>query len=110
MSEDVIVPGATASERLLDDYVRTVRDLVDGGKPVEQLVPDIEVANRRLMTPEFRMPDPFRVVREDKPYTRNLVYRDPDDRFSVLAVCWGAFQETRIHDHLSWCVVGVLEA
>ena len=30
-------------------------------------------------------------------YTRNLVYKD--ERFEMLAICWQAGQESRIHDH-----------
>jgi len=38
------------------------------------------------------------------------VYRDPQDRFSVLAMVWGSGQGTPIHDHGGmWCVEGVYE-
>ncbi len=39
----------------------------------------------------------------------NLVYVDPDGLFSVVAFVWQAGQQTCIHDHVCWCVVGVLE-
>jgi predicted metal-dependent enzyme (double-stranded beta helix superfamily) len=27
----------------------------------------------------------------------------------VIAIIWGPYQETAIHDHFNWCVVGVLD-
>ena len=32
----------------------------------------------------------------------------PDGAFSVLGLVWRPGQTTRIHDHITWCVVGVL--
>jgi predicted metal-dependent enzyme (double-stranded beta helix superfamily) len=39
-------------------------------------------------------------------YTRNLLYADPAKRYVVLALVWGAGQQTPIHDHECWGVVG----
>jgi predicted metal-dependent enzyme (double-stranded beta helix superfamily) len=42
-------------------------------------------------------------------YARHLVYRDPDDRYCVVAMVWGPGQGTAIHDHdNTWCVEGCL--
>jgi predicted metal-dependent enzyme (double-stranded beta helix superfamily) len=42
-------------------------------------------------------------------YARRLVHRDPDGRFSIVAMAWGPGQGTAVHDHDgSWCVEGVL--
>ena len=40
-------------------------------------------------------------------YVRNLLYRDPAKRFSVLGLVWAPGQGTPIHDHASWGIVGV---
>ena len=43
-------------------------------------------------------------------YARHLLYRDPEDRFSVVAMVWGPGQSTAIHDHDgAWCVEGVFQ-
>jgi predicted metal-dependent enzyme (double-stranded beta helix superfamily) len=34
---------------------------------------------------------------------------EPDGSFSVIAVVWRPGQLTRIHDHVTWCVVGVIQ-
>lgn len=39
----------------------------------------------------------------------HLLHAEPDGGFSVLAVIWRPGQDTRIHDHITWCVVGVLQ-
>ncbi|MFD0520068.1 cysteine dioxygenase family protein [Paractinoplanes durhamensis] len=36
------------------------------------------------------------------------MHAEPDGSFSVLGLVWRPGQGTRIHDHLTWCVVGVL--
>jgi 3-mercaptopropionate dioxygenase len=40
-------------------------------------------------------------------YCQHVLYVDPDDHFSVVALVWLPGQATPIHDHISWCVVGV---
>ncbi|WP_269531884.1 cysteine dioxygenase family protein [Chitinimonas sp. BJYL2] len=42
-------------------------------------------------------------------YTRNLIYRAPDDSLSLYAIVWLPGQWTPVHDHGSWGVVGVVE-
>ncbi len=55
-----------------------------------------------LLTPEQRLGSP------DGP-TGHLLHTEPDGSFSVTAVIWRPGQVTRIHDHITWCVVGVLQ-
>lgn len=40
-------------------------------------------------------------------YCQHILYVDPDDQFSIVALVWLPGQATPIHDHISWCVVGV---
>ena len=42
-------------------------------------------------------------------YTRNLVYKAPDESLSLYALVWLPGQWTPVHDHGSWGVVGVVE-
>lgn len=41
-------------------------------------------------------------------YQQYLLYCDPRDRFSVVSFVWGPGQETPIHDHTVWGLVGML--
>jgi predicted metal-dependent enzyme (double-stranded beta helix superfamily) len=42
-------------------------------------------------------------------YARHLVYADPDDRFSILAIVWDRGQASPVHGHHCWCAVGVYQ-
>jgi 3-mercaptopropionate dioxygenase len=40
-------------------------------------------------------------------YRQHVLHVDPDGAFSVVALVWLPGQKTPIHDHVTWCVVGV---
>ena len=42
-------------------------------------------------------------------FRQHILHVAPDGAFSVVAVVWQPGQTTPIHDHVSWCVVGVYE-
>jgi predicted metal-dependent enzyme (double-stranded beta helix superfamily) len=42
-------------------------------------------------------------------YSRHLIYADPADRFSVLAIAWDRGQMSPVHGHHCWCAVGVYQ-
>ena len=48
-----------------------------------------------------REPDPDR-------YRQHILHVDPAERFSVVALVWLPGQATPIHDHIAWCVAGIL--
>ena len=41
-------------------------------------------------------------------YQTHLLHAEPDGSFSIAAMVWRPGQLTPIHDHVSWCVTGVL--
>ena len=53
-----------------------------------------------LLLPEHRMGDP-------KHYRQHVLHVEDDGSFSVVSLVWLEGQHTPIHDHVSWCVVGV---
>jgi predicted metal-dependent enzyme (double-stranded beta helix superfamily) len=57
--------------------------------------PDVLTAEQRLGTSEG--------------YRSHTLHVEPDGSFSVIALVWRPGQITRIHDHLTWCVFGVIE-
>jgi 3-mercaptopropionate dioxygenase len=57
------------------------------------------LADPRLLDAEHREPDPNH-------YRQHILHVEPDGSFSVVALVWLPGQETCIHDHVSWCVVG----
>ena len=42
-------------------------------------------------------------------YRSHTLHVEPDGSFSVIALVWRPGQITRIHDHLTWCVFGVIQ-
>ncbi|MGW1504000.1 hypothetical protein ACWCQW_36695 [Streptomyces mirabilis] len=42
-------------------------------------------------------------------YRQHILYADPDGSFSIVALVWLPGQQTPIHDHMAWCVVGVYQ-
>src|SRR5215831_10646451 len=42
-------------------------------------------------------------------YQSHTLHVESDGSFSIIAVVWRPGQLTRIHDHVTWCVVGVIQ-
>jgi len=42
-------------------------------------------------------------------YRSHTLYVEPDGSFSIIALVWRPGQITRIHDHVTWCVFGVIQ-
>ena len=42
-------------------------------------------------------------------YCAHTLYVEPDGSFSIVALVWRPGQITRIHDHVTWCVFGVIQ-
>lgn len=42
-------------------------------------------------------------------YRQHVLHVSPDGSFSVVTLVWLPGQKTPIHDHVTWCVVGVYE-
>ena len=47
------------------------------------------------------------MVPDEECYRQHILHVEPDGSFSVVSLVWLPGQETCIHDHVSWCVVGV---
>lgn len=57
--------------------------------------PDVLTADQRLGSPDDYVAHPLHV--------------EPDGSFSIVALVWRPGQVTRIHDHVTWCVFGVIQ-
>lgn len=40
-------------------------------------------------------------------YRQHILHVEPDGSFSIVALVWLPGQSTPVHDHVSWCTVGV---
>ncbi|HZH24893.1 MAG TPA: cysteine dioxygenase family protein [Solirubrobacteraceae bacterium] len=56
--------------------------------------PDVLTAEQRLGSPDG--------------YRSHTLHVEPGGSFSVVALVWRPGQFTRVHDHVTWCVFGVI--
>jgi len=92
----------------LADLVAAVRPVVDAQAPwaeTAQLV--AEQLRRHLPTPDVLTPEQ-RLGSPDS-YVGHTLHVEPDGAFSIIGLVWRPGQVTRIHDHLTWCVFGVIQ-
>ncbi|MEW9527062.1 cysteine dioxygenase [Microbispora sp. NPDC049125] len=98
---DELATGIRAALSRRDDWRRTAQRVAS-------------VLRRHLPSPEVLTGIPPGVhsgahpgVQED-PRGR-LLHVEPDGAFSIQAIVWPAGRITRIHDHVTWCVFGVIQ-
>ena len=83
--------------RRLDEAVVT-RDDESRCLNVKNVLIDAVSGGRMTLPAAFLEPMPDR-------YARRLLHRDPQGRYTVIAMVWGKGQSTPLHDHAGiWCV------
>ena len=99
-------PGGTG--RCPDDLLAALRRAVRQRGDWDQTSRRVARALRRhlpgpgILTAAEREGDPAE-------YQSHLMHAEPDGSFSVVALVWRPGQITPIHDHVTWCVIGVLQ-
>ena len=89
-------------------FTTTLEPLVAAGRSDQDIATEAARALRVLLrdkdflTDEQRRPDPDR-------YAQHIVYVHPKRAYSIVSLVWLPGQRTPIHDHVCWCVTGVLE-
>lgn len=66
-----------------------------------------EELRRHLPTPDVLTAEQ-RLGSADR-YQSHTLHVEPDGSFSIIALVWRPGQLTRIHDHVTWCVFGVIQ-
>jgi predicted metal-dependent enzyme (double-stranded beta helix superfamily) len=100
--------SAQAIPPLLSDLVAEVRAAVSMGGDWEQTSQFVASVLRHhlpspdVLTADQRLGDPDR-------YCTRLLYTEPNGNFSIVALVLRPGQETPIHDHVTWCVFGVIQ-
>jgi len=103
------VDGMAVAGTCPDRLVRAIRTEVRRGLDWQQTADCVARALRaHLPEPAAILPAPLR--RGDPAgYQSYLLYAEPDGTFSISAMVWMPGQQTMIHDHVAWCVTGVLQ-
>jgi 3-mercaptopropionate dioxygenase len=103
--------GMTATQTRpteLDQLVTAVRGAVDApGDWTETAQLVAEELRRHLPTPDLLTAEQ-RAGSPDS-YVGHTLHTEPDGSFSIVALVWRPGQLTRIHDHVTWCVFGVIQ-
>ncbi len=98
----------TGADRCLGDLISGVRAVTHRRADwahTADLVADqlrLHLPTPEVLTAEQRYGDPLK-------YSCHLLHAEPDGAFSVAALVWRPGQATPIHDHVTWCVFGVIQ-
>jgi len=80
------------------DEAMTPRDDAGRCRAVKQVLEETFAAGTNFLDAPYLVPNPER-------YARRLLHRDPDNRYTVIAMVWNIGQGTPLHDHAGiWCV------
>ncbi|MGF6934766.1 putative metal-dependent enzyme (double-stranded beta helix superfamily) [Paraburkholderia sp. UCT70] len=88
-------------------FVGDIAALVDSGVNETALLEQGAHALRELIRVDDWLPDAY-VQPSVERYRQFLLYADARQRFSVVSFVWGPGQQTPIHDHTVWGLIGVL--
>ena len=94
MSLEPLVTATRTAVSSDADWARTAELVADG---LRRHLPSPDV-----LTDEQRIGDPAG-------YRSHLLHAEPDGSFSIVALTWRPGQVTPIHDHVTWCVFGVIQ-
>ena len=90
-------------------------ELVDAIRGVADRHPDWQTTSRLVAAElEQHLPTPEILTAEQRRgdpagYQTHVLHIEPDGSFSVLALVWRPGQVTPVHDHVTWCVFGVIQ-
>ena len=91
---ETLVQAIRGAVRVGDDWADTA-ERVAGQLRSHLPTPD-------MLTAEQRCGDPAG-------YRSHVLHAERDGSFSIVALTWLPGQETPIHDHVTWCVFGVIQ-
>jgi len=93
----------------------TLAPLVDGVRAAAETHADWS-KTAELVAAELRrhLPTPAVLTAEQRlgspdGYRSHTLHVEPDGSFSIIGLVWRPGQITRIHDHMTWCVFGVIQ-
>jgi predicted metal-dependent enzyme (double-stranded beta helix superfamily) len=95
------------SHEKLRGFISEIAQLVDQNFPETRLLEQGAIALSKLIAEDDWLPDAYAQPSPDR-YQQFLLYADARQRFSVVSFVWGPGQQTPVHDHTVWGLVGVL--
>jgi len=97
VAPSTVNPRVREPSRRLDEAM-IPRDDAGRCRGVKKVLEETFAAGTEFLDARFLAPNPER-------YARRLVHRDPEGRYTVIAMVWNTGQGTPLHDHAGiWCV------
>jgi 3-mercaptopropionate dioxygenase len=101
----VMTPAGTRCPAALIEGIRSAtRQHADWQRTAELVAHALKenMPGQQILTEEERAGDPDE-------YRCHILHVEPDGSFSVTAMVWQPGQVTPVHDHVTWCVFGVVQ-
>jgi predicted metal-dependent enzyme (double-stranded beta helix superfamily) len=95
-----VTPQHSKVDELIRRLDQAMKDPDDGVRcrNVKQVLMDVVSSGEEFLDASYLRPTP-------DCYARRLIHRDPQNRYTVLAMVWDRGQGTPLHDHAgTWCV------
>jgi 3-mercaptopropionate dioxygenase len=94
--------------RQLDTLAAAVRAVVGKHAGWRETAPLVaSELERELPSPSILRPE--QRAGDAEHYRSHVLHAEPDGSFSIVALVWRPGQVTPIHDHVTWCVFGVIQ-
>lgn len=91
----------------LRTFVMDLAELLDSHDDEAMILTGAIPLLKELVARDDWLPEAFAVPAPDR-YSQYLLHCDSRERFSVVSFVWGPGQSTRIHDHRTWGLIGML--
>lgn len=93
---------------LMAVFIDRLNALADAEASQAEMLREVPLAMKSLLMDRTWLP-PDLAAPHPEHYQQYLLYCDPIGRFSIVSFVWGPGQQTPIHDHTVWGVVGQLK-
>jgi len=93
--------------RALQQFVDAMDALLGEGADEPRVLAGCREAMKRLVAKDDWLPEAM-ARPHPKYYQQYLLHCDPRERFCVVSFVWGPGQQTPVHDHTVWGVIGML--
>ena len=90
----------------LQELVGRLREVVASTRGDAALARQVAASIRPALRVKDLLREEHQVGSQDE-YRQHLLHVEPDGSFSIVALVWLPGQSTPVHDHVSWCAVGV---
>ncbi|QHN04198.1 cysteine dioxygenase [Granulicella sp. WH15] len=87
----------------LDEFQK----LIDAALPDREILTQGTPLLAQLIAQDDWLPSEYAIASPTR-YSQYLLHADPQDRFSIVSFVWGPGQQTPIHNHTVWGLIGIL--